>query len=220
MPRASRKPVPSRPKWRRRPDARPEEILAAALDVFAERGFTGTRCEEVARRAGVSKGTLYLYFESKDVLFREMVRAMVETSVVSAEEFVKSWEGSAEGLIRALIARYWEKVNRPQHLRLSRLVMSELASFPELARFYYQTIILRGRRVIESVIERGVASGEFRTLDRAFAARALQILCVQLAQHRHCFQQYDPAPISSDETLAGLTDLYVHALLRQQAQEK
>lgn len=219
MPRSTRK-TARRPRWRRRPDARPEEILTAALEVFGERGFAGTRCEEVARRAGVSKGTLYLYFESKDVLFREMVRAKIESAVASTEEFVKSWEGSTEALLRALIERQWEKVNRPEHLRLSRLVLSELGSFPELARFYYQTVILRARRLIESVIERGIASGEFRRVAPDFAARALQTLCVQLAQYRHCFLAYDPAPLSSEQTLAGLTDLYVHALLRQPAQEK
>lgn len=212
MPRTAAKTVAS-PRWRRRPDARPEEIVEAAVEVFGERGFAATRCEEVARRAGVSKGTLYLYFDSKEALFRETVRAKFETSIVSAEEFVRSWEGSSAELLAALIERYWEKVNRPLHVRLSRLVLSELSNFPELARWYYQTIILRGRRVIETVLERGIASGEFRPVSVPFAARALQTLCVQLAQFRHYFQQHDPAPLSSDELLRGMTDLYLHGLL-------
>ncbi len=201
------------PRWRRRPDARPEEILDAAMEVFGERGFAATRCEEVARRAGVSKGTLYLYFESKEALFREMVRAKFEASIVSAEEFVRTWEGNSADLLVALMERYWEKVNRPLHVRLSRLVLSELSNFPELARWYYQTIILRGRRVIETVVDRGIAAGEFRTVSTPFAARALQTLCVQLAQFRHYFQQYDPAPLSSEELQRGMTDLYLHGLL-------
>jgi AcrR family transcriptional regulator len=220
MPRPAAKSGTRRPRWRRRPDARPEEILDAAMEVFGERGFAATRCEEVARRAGISKGTLYLYFESKEALFKEMVRAKFETGIVSAEEFVRTWQGNSPDLLVALMERYWEKVNRPLHVRLSRLVLSELTNFPELARWYYQTIILRGRRVIESVIVRGITGGEFRAVDPPFAARALQTLCVQLAQFRHCFQQYDPAPLSSEELLRGMTDLYLHGLLATPSQDK
>jgi AcrR family transcriptional regulator len=220
MPRPASKRTTRRPRWRRRPDARPEEILDAAMEVFGEQGFARTRCDDVARRAGVSKGTLYLYFDSKEALFREMVRAKFETSIVSAEEFVRTWEGSSADLLVALIERYWEKVNRPLHVRLSRLVISELSNFPELARWYYQTIILRGRRVIEAVLTRGITAGEFRRVEIPFAARALQTLCVQLAQFRHFFQQYDPAPLSSEELLRGMTDLYLHGLLAQPSQEK
>jgi AcrR family transcriptional regulator len=202
-----------RPRWQRRPDARPEEILSAALDVFGERGFAGTRCDEVARRAGVSKGTLYLYFDSKEALFREMVRAKIEGLIASAEEFVRGWEGSSADLFSALLERYWAAVNRPQHVRLSRLVMSELGSFPELARFYYQSIVLRGRRVIESVIERGMAAGEFRPVDPVLVARAVQTLSVQLAQYRSCFQQYDTVQVPAETLLRGMVDLHLHGLL-------
>jgi AcrR family transcriptional regulator len=190
------------------------------MEVFGERGFAATRCEEVARRAGVSKGTLYLYFDSKESLFREMVRAKFETGIVSAEEFVRDWQGNSPDLLVALMERYWEKVNRPLHVRLSRLVLSELSNFPELARWYYQTIILRGRRVIESVLARGIESGEFRPVSVPFVARALQTLCVQLAQFRHYFQQYDPTPLSAEELVRGMTDLYLRGLLRAPAEAK
>lgn len=216
MPAASR-PRPRGPRWKRRPEARPEEILAAALEVFGEQGFAGTRCDEVARRAGVSKGTLYLYFDSKESLFREMARAKVEGLIASAEEFVRTWEGSTEALFVALMERYWEAVNRPQHLRLSRVVHAELGNFPELARFYYQTVILRGRRLIESVIQRGVTSGEFRAVDVVAFARMVQTLCVQLAQHRHLFGRYDPSPTSLDELLHGMTDLHLRSLISSAA---
>jgi len=127
--------------------------------------------------------------------------------------------GSVLDLV-ALMERYWEKVNRPLHVRLSRLVLSELSNFPELARWYYQTIILRGRRVIESVLTRGIESGEFRSVTVPFVARALQTLCVQLAQFRHYFQQYDPTPIPPEELSRGMTDLYLHGLLRVPTVEK
>ena len=201
-----------RPRWQRRPEARPEEILDAAMEVFGEQGFKRTRLEDVARRAGVSKGTLYLYFDSKEELFRAMVLVKLEATLAHAEETVRTWEGNTPDLLRHFIAEYWQVMNRPEKLRLSRLVMSELPSFPELARWYYEQVILRLRRVIEGILTRGVERGEFRSVPSAFTARALQILVVHLAQFRHWFQNYDPAPLSSEETLAGITELYLHAV--------
>lgn len=208
-----RRPRPAkRPRWQRRPEARPEEILAAALEVFGEQGFAGTRLEDVARRAGVSKGTLYLYFDSKEELFRAMVRARVEAKLAYAEEFIRSWQGSTRDLLRHFITDYWEGMNQPEKLRLVKVVLSELGSFPELARWYYQEVILRLRRVIEQILARGIERGEFRAVPSTFTARALQILVVHLAQSLHYFQVYDPAPLTSEETLAGLLDLYLHAV--------
>lgn len=210
MPRRPRQ--ARRPRWQRRPDARPEEILAAALEVFGELGFARTRLDDIARRAGVSKGTLYLYFESKDALFRAMVTARLEAILAHAEEFVRTWKGSTSELLQAFTRDYWDTMNQPEKLRLARLVMSELGSFPELAKWYYQEVILRLRRVIEGILARGIDTGEFRRVNTAFTARALQILVVNMAQFVHFFQHYDPAPLSSDEILEGILDLYLHAV--------
>jgi AcrR family transcriptional regulator len=201
-----------RPRWQRRPQARPEEILGAALEVFGEQGFTRTRLEEVARRAGVSKGTLYLYFDSKEALFRAMVRAKLEATLAHAEESIRSWQGNTPDLLRRFITDYWEVMNQPEKLRLARVVLFELGNFPELARWYYQEVILRLRRVIEQILSRGIERGEFRAVPTAFTARALQILVVNLAQFRHYFQRYDAAPLSSETMLEGILDLYLHAV--------
>lgn len=213
MPRRAARPAPRRPRWQRRPDARPEEILEAALAVFGELGFARTRLEEVARRAGVSKGTLYLYFDSKDSLFRAMVQAKIDRTIAAAEELARTWEGSTEELLRHFIQRYWEAMNKTQHCQMARLVTSELNNFPELARFYYRSVILRVRQLIESILRRGAERGEFRTVDTVAAARALQSMCVHLAQMLAYFHQYDPAPTSPDEMLRGITDLYLHGVL-------
>ncbi|HWA58977.1 MAG TPA: TetR/AcrR family transcriptional regulator [Gemmatimonadales bacterium] len=210
MPRRPRQ--TRRPRWQRRPEARPEEILAAALEVFGELGFARTRLDDVARRAGVSKGTLYLYFDSKDALFRAMVTARLEAILAHAEEFVRNWKGSTSDLLRAFTTDYWATMNQPEKLRLSRVVIAELGSFPELAKWYYQEVILRSRRVIQSILARGIEAGEFRPVNTAFTARALQLLVVNMAQFLHYFQKYDPAPLSSDEILEGIVDLYLHAV--------
>jgi AcrR family transcriptional regulator len=209
--RPSRSAVKS-PRWQRRPEARPDEILSAALEVFGEKGFARTRLEDVAQRAGVCKGTLYLYFPSKEDLFRAMVTAKLEAILATAEEIVRTWEGNSTDLLSRFTADYWEIMNQPDYVRLARLVMSELSSFPELAKWYYREVILRVRHVIEEILARGVSTGEFRPVPQRLAARALQVLVVHLAQFRHFFQPYDPAPISSDEMLAGIMDLYLHGV--------
>jgi AcrR family transcriptional regulator len=217
LPRTPRRAAARKPRWRRRPEARPEEILEAALDVFGELGFARTRLDDVARRAGVSKGTLYLYFDSKEALFRAMVQAKVETVLTESEALVRNWQGTTTELLRHFIRRYWELMNRLQNCRLARVVLSELSSFPELARFHYRNVILRVRRVIESIIEQGIARGEFRPVQPVFAARMLQTLCVQLAQFLVYFAPYDPAPPTAAETLAAIEDLYLNALLARPA---
>jgi AcrR family transcriptional regulator len=207
------------PRWQRRPESRPEEILEAALHVFGEQGFARTRLEEVAKRAGVSKGTLYLYFKSKEDLFREMARACVSASVAQEEEFVRTFEGSTKDLLEQFIRRYWAKMNEPANLRLVRVVQLELTNFPELARFFFQEVIRRMRSLIQSIIELGIERGEFRPVNPGFAARALQTLCAQLAQSQHHFRAYDLHPMSHDELQWGIIDLFLNGVLQQPASE-
>ncbi|MBK7351149.1 MAG: helix-turn-helix transcriptional regulator [Gemmatimonadetes bacterium] len=112
----ARRATPRRPRWRRRPEDRPEEILRAALRVFAERGFAQARLEEVARKAGVSKGTLYLYFDSKDALFRAVVRATKGPILAESEAWLDAFEGSAREALAHFIGACgaaWPTRTRP-----------------------------------------------------------------------------------------------------------
>ena len=200
------------PRWQRRPDARPEEILAAAQVVFGEQGFAGSKLEDVARRAGVSKGTLYLYFDSKETLFRERVRARIIPAVAAGEEFVRAYEGPARELLIELVRRMWDTIRNPAMANISRLVQSELHNFPELARFYFDEVILRGRRLLQSVLDRGVASGEFRPDLLRFASRGLPHLMVFSAQTQCFFHAMDPEHLSDNQVLDGILDLFLHGV--------
>src|SRR5690242_10352198 len=104
-PRRPARPAPrrARPRWRRRKDARPEEIVAAALEVFGERGFAAARLEEVARRAGVTKGTVYLYFDGKEALFKAVVRQTIVPAIAQGEALASSFAGSARALLAQLM---------------------------------------------------------------------------------------------------------------------
>ena len=201
------------PRWQRRPDARPEEILEAAKHVFGESGYAGTKLEDVARRAGVSKGTLYLYFDSKEALFREMVRAKVVAALAHAEETVRTFDGSSRELLVILVSSMYRRLRDDGMARVGRVVQAELPSFPELAQFYFEEVILRARRLVSRVLERGVESGEFREVSHGFAARGLASLLVHTAQLQCFFHDFDPDQLSDEAALGGLVDLYLHGVV-------
>jgi AcrR family transcriptional regulator len=202
------------PRWQRRPDARPEEILDAAQTVFGECGFARTKLDDVARLAGVSKGTVYLYFDSKESLFREMVRAKVVAALAECEELVRTHQGTCRALLIELITRLYYGLRNERMARITRLVQAELESFPELAQFYFDEVILRARRIVADVLERGVATGEFRAAARGFAARGLPSLLVHTAQVQCFFHRLDPAALTDEQALQGMIDLYLHGVIQ------
>jgi len=205
-------PTPT-PRWQRRPEERPEEILDAAFEVFGEQGFARTRLEEVAQRAGVSKGTLYLYFDSKETLFREMVRAKAVAALREGEAFVESFRGTNRDLLVAFLRRMYRVLREENLSRISHLVQAELLSFPELAHFYTQEVILPARRLMEAIIARGVASGEFRATPLGFASRAVPMLLIHATQMQCFFQRFDPEALSDEDTLDGVIDFCLSGVL-------
>jgi len=206
-------PAGTAPRWQRRPEARPEEILDAALEVFGERGFAQAKLEDVARLAGVSKGTLYLYFDSKETLFREMVHAKAVAAVRAGEAFVEAFQGSNRDLLVEFLKRMYAVMRHQQLSRISKLVQSELQRFPELAHFYVQAVILPARRLVERILAQGIAAGEFRPTAHGFAMRGLPMLLIQATQMQCFFQQFDPEALSDEQTLEGLVDFALNGVL-------
>ena len=170
---------PQTPRWRRLPEERPGQILDAAIDVFGKRGLAGARLEDIARRAGVSKGTIYLYFPNKEALFREVVRAKVVGRIEQAE--AARGEGTFAERLRRCMDAYWEFLRSPTFEIVQRLVQGELHQFPDLAEFYSREVIMRGKALLQSTIREGIDSGEIRPIDPAVAARMLVAMLVQHA---------------------------------------
>jgi len=185
------------PRFHRRPAARPEELLEAALAVFGERGFRQTTLEEVATRAGVSKGTVYLYFTSKDDLFRAIVEKKVVMLLESAEAIARAHVGSATELLTVVVHRMWEAMSRHDMTCLSRLVQAELTQFPEVRRFFFEQVIQRHRRLLRSIAARGVATGEFRRSAIVVLPRMVPPLVMQLNQSRFLFGELERGAPSS-----------------------
>jgi len=165
--------APDTRRWHRKPEERPAEIIDAALAVFGSRGLAGARLEEIAERAGISKGTIYLYFENKDALFR----AVVEQTVGTLESLAgTSRGGTAEERLVSLAEDVWAYLRTPAFQAIYRLVLGELHRFPELARFYSERVSGRVTRRIAELLEEGVSAGEFRSLDPLATARMLMAL--------------------------------------------
>jgi AcrR family transcriptional regulator len=152
-------------RWRRRREARPGEIVAAALEVFADRGFSAARLDEVAARAGVSKGTLYLYFPNKEELFKAVVRTALVPNIARAERLVADHEGSTAELIAKLIGMIGAAVTRTRVGAIPKLVIAEAGNFPDLARFYVEEVAKRGFGLFAAVLKRGIDRGEIRPVD-------------------------------------------------------
>jgi AcrR family transcriptional regulator len=156
--------APTTPRKRRK-EARPTELTAAALALFVEKGFSATRLEDVASRAGVSKGTLYLYFDSKEALFKAVIQEGILPVVVENEAIAAKHTGSSFDLLEKLLDNWWGKIGLTDFAGIPKLMVAEARNFPEVARFYYENVICRGRALVGAALERGMATGEFRRME-------------------------------------------------------
>ena len=186
-------------KRERRKEARPGELLDAALDLFVEKGFAATRSEEVAARAGVSNGTLFLYFPSKEELFKAVVREnMVRHQTEGAEEIAR-FEGPTAALLQYLMLEWWRRYGATKASGISKLVMSEASNFPDLARFFQEEVVTPGHAMIRSVLQRGIERGEFRPVDMDLTVHSVLAPLLFLGTWKHSMapccpssQQIDP----------------------------
>ena len=150
------------PRYRRRKEDRPKEITAAALDAFAENGFAATRVDDVAKRAGVSKGLLYLYFKTKQELFKAVVKSVVIRRVDRLIENVETTELSSDNFIRGPLLSFLQKIPGSPVAIVIRLLIAEGPRHPDLVDYYYENVVSKGLAAISAFVKRGVDRGEFR----------------------------------------------------------
>jgi AcrR family transcriptional regulator len=206
-------PFKNKPRWMRRKEARPQELLAAALDLFVEHGYAATRLDDVAAQAGVSKGTLYLYFTSKEALFKAVVRENMLPILGEAEETIDRYDDSSAKLLQEIMLGWWERIGNTKLSGITKLMIAESRNFPELAKFYHDEFICRGNAMVVRVLERGVTRGEFRPIDMAQAVRIVAAPMIMMMMSKHSFCACGVEPISSRNYLNCFTDLLLHGLL-------
>lgn len=151
----------------RRKEARPAELAAAALSLFIEKGFAATRLDEVAARAGVSKGTLYLYFDSKEALFKAVIEEGVLPLFEEFEAKLETLKDDPERLLREILLGWWTKVGSTELGGIGKLIISEAGNFPEVARYHHDAVIVRWMALLNRAIGIGVDKGVFRPMDVA-----------------------------------------------------
>lgn len=149
-------------RWTRRKDARPGEIIDAAMALFIEKGFSATKMEDIARRAGVTAGTLYRYFPGKEDMLKAAIRESMVAGIDEGEQQILAMEASASDKLTLLIRTWWQLAEGSALSGLCKLMLVEAGNFPELARFYREEVVNRGESLIAKVIEYGIATGEFR----------------------------------------------------------
>lgn len=206
-------PFKNQPRWTRRKEARPQELLSAALDLFVERGYAATRLDDVAKKAGVSKGTLYLYFTNKEELFKAVVRESVVPVLGAAEEAIDSHEGDSASLFRTIIFRWWEQIGSTKLSGLTKLMMAESGNFPDVAKFYHEEVISRNQAIIMRMLERGISAKEFRPIDAQQAINVVVAPLIMLMMWNQSFSFCHIDPIDPEKYLNCYIDLLLRGLM-------
>ncbi len=186
------------PRWERRKEARPAEIISAALDLFVEKGFAATKLDEIAVRSGVSKGTLYLYFPSKEEMFKAVVR---ETIVPIIKEFADGLSSSnltaTEGL-NLFFRDWWTKFGSTKSSGICKVVIAESGNFPEMAMFFQTEVIEPSHALLGQIIQSGINTGEFRELDVESACHLVMAPLVIQSIWQHSISVCQPHSHATD----------------------
>lgn len=200
------------PRQRRKAD-RPQELVAAALSLFVEKGFAATRLDEVAARAGVSKGTLYLYFDSKEALFIAVIREGILPVVEAGRRLLAEHENDPLGALEGFVRGWWSMFGDTEYGGVPKLMMSEAQNFPEVAHFYLTEVILPGRATLRAILEGGVAQGVFRPVDPRCMTDIVVAPLLHLTLWRHSFAMCCDGPgVDTEAYLDEYVRLLVHGL--------
>lgn len=202
-------------KRERRKEARPGELLEAALDLFVEKGFAATRVDEVAARAGVSKGTLFLYFPSKEELFKAVVRQSIAGRFEEWAQELETFEGDTADLLRYCYKVWWERIGSTKASGITKLIFSEAQNFPEILLFYQQEVILPGQALVRRIVERGIARGEVRPVPLDYIVHVVLAPIIFLAVWQHSVGVCIPAGagLAPEAFIDAQVDNLLHGLL-------
>lgn len=204
----------------RRKEARPQELLGAALELFVEKGFAATKTEDVASRAGVAKGTLYLYYPSKEELLKAVVRENLSALIAEGADIASSFEGTTHELLLVLMQTWWERVGNTKASGIFKIIITEMGNFPDFARFYMEEVMEPGHELFIRTLQRGVDRGELREVNLFETAHVLIFPMLMLCLHKHslgaCSQM--EAMMDPQSFIKTHVDVVVRGLLvREQA---
>jgi AcrR family transcriptional regulator len=195
---------------RRRKDARPAELLEAALTLFVEKGFAATRSEEVARAAGVSKGTLYLYFPSKEELLKAVIQHFLGTEIETGIQEAAAADGPIAEVMEKLLVTWWTRIYDGPASGVFKLVITEVRNFPEIGEFWVERVVAPGQAIVAGLIRRGIDRGEFEVEDIDCAVHSILMPLILECVHKHSFM---PCGIGKDLEIDPVAFMHAHLKL-------
>ena len=201
-------------KRERRKEARPGELLDAALDLFVEKGFAATRAEEVAARAGVSKGTLFLYFQSKEDLFKAVVRQNISGHFKEWNETFENFKGSSLEMVSLCMHEWWRRVGATKASGIEKLMLSEAGNFPDIAAFYHQEVVEPSQSLIRRILQRGIDRGEFKKMDLDYAVFSIisPMVFLMLAKHSAVTCIRDATSMDPEKFIAAQLQIILYGM--------
>lgn len=200
-------------RWTRRKEARPEEILLAALSLFVEKGYSATKIEDIARAAGVTRGTPYLYFANKEEIFKAVIRELLLPKLPLGGEIVDEWQGSARDLLCQLFTTWWEVMGETQLSALPKLMIGEAGNFPDVLQLYHDEFIVPGNELIRRSLAYGVARNEFVVQDMEYALHILSAPIVMAMLWQHSLCRCSSEPLEPRRYIAASLDILLNGLL-------
>jgi len=172
-------------KRERRKEARPQELLDAALTLFVDKGYAATKVDEVAAMAGVSKGTLFLYFDTKEELFKAVIRANLSEHFPAWNKEFEEFEGSTAEMVVYAMQSWWERIGNTKASGITKLVTSEASNFPEVVQFYEDEVMRPGHALFKAILQRGISRSEFHPMDTDTAVFSLVSTILFLTMWKH-----------------------------------
>lgn len=204
------------PSHRRRKEARPGEIVAAALELFVERGFAATRLDDVAARAGVSKGTVYLYFENKEALFKSAIEAAMTPAIEAAESLAGQADRPAAELLRRFVQGWWQMVGSTALGGLPKLLVAESGNFPEIAQWFHENMVRRAQKALTRIIQLGIERREFRPVAADVSSRVFFATMFSYALWQRSFDTSACGLPTPEHFFGAALDLLIHGLAHPQ----
>lgn len=198
----------------RRKAERPQELIDAALAAFVEKGLSATRMEDVAKLAGVSKGTLYLYYPSKEELFKAVVRGTLLPTLAEAKVMIDHWQGNSSDLIRLLLRIWWQHIGSSPGSDVYKLIVTDVGNVPDLAQFYLDEIMRPSYEMLGATFQRGIDRGEFRRIDVNMLVQSLLAPAQFVALYSNCTRHIvdNPYPMEAELFMKTNLELFLSGL--------
>ncbi|QBC43059.1 TetR/AcrR family transcriptional regulator [Iodobacter fluviatilis] len=204
---------PENKRWARRKEARPQEILAAALKLFVKKGFAATKMADIAKAAGVTCGTPYVYFSSKEEIFKAVVRELLLPQLARCHDLLSNFQGSSAELLRAMLQTWWQAMGESEFSAMPKLMIAEGSNFPEVAKIYQEEFVNPGNKMLRHLLQRGIASGEFRLLDIDYAIEVICAPIVMAMLMKHSLINCLPDELDPERFINTTLDLLLNGLL-------